>query len=116
MIFVDNTVFALAFVLVMCLLHCVPPHDPCVLLVTFLSLTSVHDAPAHLTLYLRFRGVISVDVFRPLRTRSNPGWIDRTSFPCGASERYLVLEFSFNINQGCSGVGTRGNGVPTSRF
>ena len=43
-----NTVFALAFVLIMCLLHCLPPHDPCMLLVTFLSLTSVHDTPAHL--------------------------------------------------------------------
>jgi len=48
MIFVDNTVFALAFVLIMCLLHYLPPHDPFMLLVTFLSLTSVHDTPAHL--------------------------------------------------------------------
>jgi len=49
MIFADNTVFALAFVLIMlCLLHCLPPPNPCMLLVTFLSLTYVHDTPAHL--------------------------------------------------------------------
>jgi len=48
MIFADNTVFTLAFVLIMCLLHCLPPHNPCMLLITFLSLTSVHDSPAHL--------------------------------------------------------------------
>ena len=33
-----------------------------------------------------------------------------------ASERYLVLVFSFNLNQWCSGVGTRGKGVPTPLF
>jgi len=27
-----------------------------------------------------------------------------------------VLEFGFNLNQGCSGVGTHGNGVPTLLF
>jgi len=49
MIFADNTIFALAFVLIMlCLLHCLPPHNPCMLLVAFLSLTYVHDSPAHL--------------------------------------------------------------------
>jgi len=48
MIFADNTVFALAFVLIiLCLLHCLPLHNPCTLLVTFLSLTYVHDSPAH---------------------------------------------------------------------
>jgi len=29
-----------------------------------------------------------------------------------ASEQYLVLEFGFNLSEGCGGVGTRGNGVP----
>jgi len=33
-----------------------------------------------------------------------------------ASERYLKLGFGFNLSQGCSGVGTRGNGVPTPLF
>jgi len=28
-----------------------------------------------------------------------------------APEQYLVLEFSFNLNHGCSGLGTRGNGT-----
>jgi len=47
--FADNTVFALAFVMIMlCLLHCLPPPNPCMLLATFLSLTYVHDTPAHL--------------------------------------------------------------------
>jgi len=54
MIFADNTVLALVFVLIMLcllhclppfvlimlyLLHCLPPHNLCILLVTFLSLT-----------------------------------------------------------------------------
>jgi len=43
MIFANNTVFAFAFVLTMlCLLHCLAPHNPGILLVTFLSLTFVH--------------------------------------------------------------------------
>jgi len=33
-----------------------------------------------------------------------------------ASERYLVSEFGFNLNQWCSGVGIRGKGVPTPLF
>jgi len=33
-----------------------------------------------------------------------------------ASERYLVLEFRFDLNQWCRGVGTRGKGVPTPLF
>jgi len=33
-----------------------------------------------------------------------------------ASEQDLVLEFGFNLNQGCSGLGTSGNGVPTPLF
>ena len=32
-----------------------------------------------------------------------------------ASERYSVLEFGLNLNQGCSGVETRRNGIPTIR-
>jgi len=37
-----------------------------------------------------------------------PEWIARTkgALCVRASERYLVLEFRFNLNQGCSGVGT----------
>jgi len=33
-----------------------------------------------------------------------------------ASERYLVSEFGFNLNQWCIGVGTRGKGIPTPLF
>jgi len=33
-----------------------------------------------------------------------------------ASERYLVLEFGFNLNKWCSGVVTRQKGVPTPLF
>ena len=33
-----------------------------------------------------------------------------------ASERYLVLEFGFDLNQWCSGVGTCRKGVPTPLF
>jgi len=55
MIFANNTVFALAFVLTMlCLLHCLAPHNPGILLVAFLSLTfacltcsSLHASTLH---------------------------------------------------------------------
>jgi len=33
-----------------------------------------------------------------------------------ASAQYLVLDFAFNLNQGCSGVRTCGNGVPHTFF
>jgi len=48
-------------------------------------------------------------------------WLSRlreqkVRFACGASERYLLLEFGLNPNQGWSEIGTRGNGVPTPIF
>ena len=60
---------------------------------------------------LKFSGSCGVDYSLPeliVRTKS--------FLRVRACERYLALEFGFNLNQGCSGMGTRGNDVPTLFF
>jgi len=50
---------------------------------------------------------------------SLPLWIARTKGAFCVWKHlsdYLLLEFGFNLNQGCSGAGTCGNAVPTPLF